>query len=240
MLLVDDIHFIADKEQTQEGFFHTFNDLHNSNRQIVITSDRPPKSMPLLEDRLRSRFEWGLIADIQPPDLETRLAILRFKAEEQQAVLANDVLEFIARKAQRNIRELEGSLNRVVAYARLAQKPLSVELAAQAMADMAPDKARRRTLSPGLIISSVAAYFDLEPSSLVGKKREQPIALARQVAMFLIREETRLSLSEIGKELGGRDHTTVLHGCSKIAAEMDSNAQFRREVLELREGLHHV
>lgn len=236
MLLVDDIHFIADKEQTQEGFFHTFNDLHNANRQIVITSDRPPKSMPLLEDRLRSRFEWGLIADIQPPDLETRLAILHFKAEQQQAEVPAEVLELLARKAQKNIRELEGSLNRVVAYARLAQQPITVELATRAIADMAPERGRR-SLSPRLIISNVGAHFGLEPSLLSSKSRMQPIALARQVAMYLTREETSLSLAEIGREFGGRDHTTVLHACKKVTEEMDARSQFRREVLELRESL---
>ncbi|MBI2907920.1 MAG: chromosomal replication initiator protein DnaA [Chloroflexi bacterium] len=237
ILMVDDIHFIADKEQTQEGFFHTFNDLHNTSRQIVITSDRPPKSMPLLEDRLRSRFEWGLIADIQPPDLETRLAVLRAKADQQQADVPNDVLELIARKAQRNIRELEGSLNRVVAYARLTEKPITSELAAQAIADMDPERTRRRAVSPGLIIATVSDHFGLDPVSLSGKMREQPIVLARQIAMYLMREETPLSLTDIGKELGRRDHTTVLHACRKIAEEMEANTHFRREVLELRETL---
>lgn len=237
MLMVDDIQFIADKEQTQEGFFHTFNDLHNSSRQIVITSDRAPKSMPLLEERLRSRFEWGLIADIQPPDLETRMAILRSKAEQHQVDAPPEVLEIIARKAQHNIRELEGSLNRVVAYARLMQQPITVELATQAIADMGSDKARRG-LSPKLILSAVGDHFLVEPELLTGKGREQPVAQARQVAMYLMREETALSLADIGREMGGRDHTTVLHACKKIANDMEANTAFRREVLEVRETLY--
>ncbi|NOQ43574.1 MAG: chromosomal replication initiator protein DnaA, partial [Dehalococcoidia bacterium] len=164
VLLIDDIQFIIGKEQTQEGFFHTFNDLHNGSRQIVITSDRPPKSMPLLEDRLRSRFAWGLVADVQSPELETRLAILQAKSEENEISVPQDVLDFIARKVQKSIRELEGSLNRIVAFSRLTKSPLTLELAEKALAEF-PDTAPRRALSPPLIITNVAKYFDLEPEA---------------------------------------------------------------------------
>ncbi|HEX78007.1 MAG TPA: chromosomal replication initiator protein DnaA [Dehalococcoidia bacterium] len=237
MLLMDDIHFISGKEQTQEGFFHTFNDLHNSNRQIVITSDRPPKSMPLLEDRLRSRFEWGLIADIQPPDWETRLAILRAKAEQQTVIIDEAVLELIARRVQQNIRELEGCLNRVVAYSQLTHTIPTPELAAQVLEDIVA-KQRRSTITPGLILEKVAEYFRLSSAALKGKRRDQPTALARQIAMYLIREETSIPLAEIGQELGGRDHSTVLHGCEKIAAEINTNPGLRRDVLEIRAMLY--
>lgn len=236
LLLIDDIQFIADKEQTQEGFFHTFNDLHNANRQIVITSDRSPKSMPSLEDRLRSRFEWGLIADIQPPDLETRLAILRTKAEERGANVPPEVLIFIARKIQKNIRELEGSLNRVIATSRLNKAILTPELAAQALTDFPTDGARR-TITPSQIVNAVAQYFNLDPETLRGSKRDKPIALARQVTMYLIREETQSSLTRIGLELGGRDHKTVTHGYNKIATEINTDPELRRDVIDIRERL---
>jgi chromosomal replication initiator protein len=238
LLLIDDIQFISGKEQTQEGFFHTFNDLHNANRQIVITSDRPPRALSLLEDRLRSRFEWGLIADIQPPDLETRLAILRAKAEQQQMVLDPEIIEFIARRAQRNIRELEGCLNRIIAYSRLTRTPPTLELAEQALQDLALADRQQRPLSPDSIMEAVCHYFRLTPEMLRSEKREQPIALARQIAMYLIREETRCSLSEVGQLLGGRDHSTVLHGCEKIATQINIDPKLRGDILEIRQRLH--
>ena len=237
VLLVDDIHFIIGKEQTQEGFFHTFNDLHNANRQIVITSDRPPKSMPLLEDRLSSRFGWGLIADIQPPDLETRLAILQAKAEEQRVSVPQEVLDFIGRKARRSIRELEGSLNRVVAFARLTRAPLTVEVASQALADFA-HAASHRTLTPLAIIEAVAKYFATDPQALQGKGRDKQTALARHVAVYLIREEIGRPFTEIGRRLGGRDHSAILRGYERISLEINTNPQLRRDVLEIREMLH--
>ncbi|MDR9459161.1 MAG: chromosomal replication initiator protein DnaA [Dehalococcoidia bacterium] len=236
VLLIDDIHFIIGKEQTQEGFFHTFNDLHNGSRQIVITSDRPPKSMPLLEDRLRSRFAWGLVTDVQSPELETRLAILQAKAEENDISLPQDVLEFIARKVLKSIRELEGSLNRIVAFSRLTKAPLTLELAEKALAEF-PDTAPRRALSPPLIITNVAKYFELEPEALIGRRRDKPTALARHVAIYLIREEIQCSFNEIGKELGNRDHSAVLRGYDKIALEINTRPQLRHDVIEIREGL---
>lgn len=236
VLLIDDIQFIADKEQTQEGFFHTFNDLHNADKQIVVTSDRSPKSMPSLEDRLRSRFEWGLIADIQPPDLETRLAILRAKADEQGAEVPYEVLNYIARKIQKNIRELEGSLNRVVAYSRLCKTIPTAEIAAQALTDF-PTDGSRRTITPEQIVVTVGEYFDIDPEVLRGVKRDKPIALARQVAMYVMREETQLSLSQIGAQLGNRDHKTIMHGCQKITSDINNNPELRRDVIEVRERL---
>jgi len=237
VLLIDDIHFIIGKEQTQEGFFHTFNDLHNANRQIVITSDRPPKSMPLLEDRLRSRFGWGLVADVQPPALETRLAILQAKAEENRISVPREVLDLIARKVQKSIRELEGSLNRVVAFSRLTKAPLTLELAGKALAEF-PDTAPRRALTPPLIIANVAKYFDLEPEALAGKQRDKPTALARHIAVYIMREETQCSFNEIGRMLGNRDHSAILRGYEKIALEINTSPQLRRDVIEIREGLY--
>ncbi len=237
VLLVDDIHFLIGKEQTQEGFFHTFNDLHNDNRQIVITSDRPPKSMPLLEDRLRSRFGWGLITDIQSPDLETRLAILQAKADEQGVSIPKEVLDLVARKAQKSIRELEGSLNRVVAFARLTRAPLTLEVASQAVTEF-PDPGPRRSLSPLAIIGTVAKYFELEPEALEGKKRDKLTALARHIAVYLIREEIGRPFTEIGRQLGGRDHSAILRGYAKIAAEINISPQLRRDILDIRELLY--
>jgi chromosomal replication initiator protein len=237
ILLVDDIHFISGKEQTQEGFFHTFNNLHEANRQIVITSDRPPKSMPLLEDRMRSRFEWGLIADIQPPDLETRIAILRAKADEQKATVSQNVLEFIARRVQQNIRELEGSLNRVIAFSQLNQVDITPELAAQALEDIIGQHPTNN-MTPQKVIDTVAQYFKLTPEDLKGQKRDQQTALARQITMYLIRQEIHCPLDGVGQELGGRDHSTVIHACEKIAYEVNTNPARRSQVQDIRGQLY--
>ena len=238
MLLVDDIHFIIGKEQTQEGFFHTFNDLHNARHQIAITCDRPPESMPLLEDRLRSRFEWGLLVDIQPPELETRLAILRSMAKQQSLAISQEVLEFIARRFEQNIRELEGSLNRISAYARLTRASLTPELAAQALGDRGTKAEPHPAITPAMVTEAVAGCFEIAPEELRGKKREQRIALARQIAMYLMREEISLPLAKIGEELGGRDYSTVLHGYRKVASGMETSPQLRRQVSQVREILH--
>lgn len=238
LLLIDDIQFIAGKEQTQEEFFHTFNALHSAGHQIVLSSDRSPKSMPLLEDRLRSRFEWGLIADIQPPDLETRVAILRTKADAQGERIPSDVLDFIAQKVQTNIRELEGCLNRIVAYARVAHTELTVQVASDALNDVFSTGGRRRSISPGQIIESVGKYYGVEVDDLRSKKRDRDIALPRQIAMHILREETDISLVEIGQLLGGRDHTTVMYGCEKIATEINTTSRLRREIMEIKESLY--
>ena len=237
VLLLDDIQFIAGKEQTQEGLFHTFNALHTGNSQIVISCDRPPKSLTLLEDRLRSRFEWGLIVDMQPPDLETRIAILQTKAEEQKTGAPPEVLNFIARRIQKNIRELEGALNRVMAYARLTKSPLTVDLATQALADISSD-AHKRTLTPAVILNVAATFFNIPPETLQGKRRDKTSSQARQIAMYLLREELQCSWTQIGRELGGRDHSTILHGYHKISDEINTDHGLRRDLLEIRENLY--
>lgn len=237
ILLIDDIQFIAGKEGTQEEFFHTFNALHGASKQIVISSDKPPKAIVTLEDRLRSRFEGGLIADVQPPDLETRMAILRAKGEDLGVHLPPDVIDFVARKVQSNIRELEGALNRITAYSSLRQVPLSVDLATEALTDVMLNT-RRKLITPGRILATVAQYYGVESTALRGSQRSREIVGPRQVAMYIMREETESSLSEIGQELGGRDHTTVMHGCSKIEHDIDANSQLRQEVLTIRQMLY--
>jgi chromosomal replication initiator protein len=234
-LLIDDIQFIAGKESTQEEFFHTFNALHSSGGQIVLSSDRPPKAITTLEDRLRSRFEWGLLADVQPPDLETRMAILRFKAEAQGVHLPGDVMEFIARRAQSNIRELEGALNKVIAHASMMRQPPSMELAEHALQDIV---SRRSELTVVQIIGVVAEYYRLDREVLVGRSRTKEVAFARQMAMYLAREETDASLPQIGEALGGRDHTTVMHGWEKISSRIEGDDRLRREMLSIREELY--
>jgi chromosomal replication initiator protein len=237
MLLIDDVQFFAGKQETQEKLFHTFNDLHNANRQIVLSSDRPPRALSLLEDRLRSRFEWGLIADIQPPDLETRVAILQAKAEEQQAQLPLEVLYFIARHIPSNIRELEGALNRVAAYAALSHSIPTPQLASQALTEITAADFKQ-ALTPELIIDTVAEHFKLDAETLRGKRRDKPIAFARQVAMYLLREETQCTWTQIGRDLGGKDHKAALYGHHKIAAEIDANYALHREILQIKELLY--
>jgi chromosomal replication initiator protein len=238
MLLIDDIHFITGKEQTEESFFHTFNELHNANRQIVLTSDRAPKSMPRLGDRLCSRFEWGLIAPIQPPDFDTRLAILKAKAEQEEEKVALDVLEFIANQIQQNIRELEGCLHRAIAYAKLFKAILTPELAAQAIEDIASKGNETASITPNLVIETVANSFQLTPSDLRSRKRDRLTSLARQVAMYLIKQKTNCSLTQIGLELGDRDHATVIHACQKIANDINNDPHLRRKILDIQQGLY--
>ncbi len=235
VLLIDDIQFIAGKESTQEEFFHTFNTLHGQNKQIVISSDRPPKAMVTLEERLRSRFEWGLTADIQPPDFETRVAILRFKAEQFRRAVPNEILEAIARRMQSNIRELEGALTRVLAYSDLRGMPLTLELVEAALADLLP---RRRDLEPRQVVELVAETFGVPVERLLSKERSRKVVLPRQVAMYLLREEGRISLPQIGEALGGRDHTTVMYACEKVADLLERDDQLRRRVMEIRERLY--
>ena len=237
VLLVDDIQFIAGKESTQEEFFHTFNSLHAAKRQIVISSDRPPQAIPTLEERLSSRFEAGLIADIQPPDLETRIAILRFKTERQALDLPDEVIDLIAHKFQHNIRELEGALNRVVAHARMSFSPITPALAASALADTV---AARQAVSVEEIIRGVARFYQLEPDDLTGARRTKDLALARQVAMYLAREETSTSLVLIGMALGNRDHTTVMHGHDKIEHDIEEDDKLRRDVLAIKTALYNT
>jgi chromosomal replication initiator protein len=235
VLLIDDIQFIAGKESTQEEFFHTFNTLHGQDKQIVITSDRSPKAFVTLEERLRSRFEWGLTVDIQHPDFETRLAILRSKAERAGREVDPTLMAFIAQRAQSNIRELEGALTRVLAYSDLSGVPLSRELVETALVDHHPSGA---ALTADRIISAVAEQFNVDEDRLLSRERSKLIALPRQVAMYLIRNETTASLPSIGEALGGRDHTTVMYGCEKVADLMETDDTLRRQVLLLRERLY--
>ena len=237
VLLIDDIQFIADKERTQEEFFHTFNSIHEDAKQIVLSSDRPPKQIITLEERLRSRFEWGLIADLTPPDLETRIAILRSKAENQTAPISSEVIEFIARKIVSNIRELEGALNRIVAWANLNAAAITIELA-QAVLSNVLYNPRRRTVTPERVVRVVSDYYGVDLETIRGQKRDRAIVVPRQIAMYLMREETDVSLLRIGAELGGRDHSTVLHACDKIGRESQENDDLRRELSSLRELLY--
>jgi chromosomal replication initiator protein len=235
VLLIDDIQFIAGKESTQEEFFHTFNTLHGQDKQIVISSDRSPKAMITLEERLRSRFEWGLIADIQPPDLETRLAILRAKADRAGTHIPGEILDAIARRMQSNIRELEGALNRIVAYADLRNMPLTLELVDSALADMLP---QRRDLAPDRILEVVATTFGIDVERILARDRSRQVALPRQIAMYLLREEAQISLPQIGEVLGGRDHTTIMYGCDKVAELIEQDDRLRRQVVDIRDQLY--
>ncbi|HZD56125.1 MAG TPA: chromosomal replication initiator protein DnaA [Anaerolineales bacterium] len=235
ILLIDDIQFIAGKESTQEEFFHTFNTLHGQDKQIVISSDRPPKALVTLEERLRSRFEWGLTSDIQPPDFETRLAILRSKAERAGRRLPAEFMEMIARRVQSNIRELEGALTRVVAYADLSGLPLSAQLVDSALADLLP---RRTEVQADDVVRTVAEKFGVPMDEMLGRGRARKVALPRQIAMYLLREEANISLPQIGETLGGRDHTTVMYGCDKIADLLERDDRLRRQVIEIREQLY--
>ncbi|HEX6869335.1 MAG TPA: chromosomal replication initiator protein DnaA [Candidatus Limnocylindrales bacterium] len=237
LLLIDDIQFIADKERTQEEFFHTFNAIHEDGKQIVLSSDRPPKAILTLEERLRSRFEWGPIADLTAPDLETRIAILRAKAEEGAVPITSDVIEFIARKVVSNIRELEGALNRIVAYASMGAMPIGIELA-QAVLSNVLYNPKKRQVTPERIAKVVSEYYSVPMDALQGQKRDKAIVVPRQIAMFLMREETDVSLLRIGAELGGRDHSTVLHACDKINREVAVNDELRREIAAVRELIY--
>ena len=238
MLLIDDIHFIGGKEQTEESFFHTFNELHNTNRQIVITSDCPPRSMPLLEERLRSRFEWGLIVDIQPPDFETRLAILQSKVKHNGVNIDSQVLELIARDAQRNIRVLEGSLNRVVAYARLLGEAPTVDIAERALEDISTKEYLPGDITPQSIIEAVAECFQLPMDELLGRKRDKDTTLARRLAMYLMRQETNCSLAQIGRELGNRDAASVTTACKRIVGDISVNPYIKRKLSDIHRQLH--
>jgi chromosomal replication initiator protein len=234
VLLIDDIQFIADKERTQEEFFHTFNAIHEDGKQIVLSSDRPPKQIATLEERLQSRFEWGLIADLTAPDLETRIAILRTKAEEQSILVDLDALESVARKVVSNIRELEGALNRIAAYASMQGLPITVELA-QAVLSNVLYKPQKRIVTPERIAIVVSDYYGVGLDELRGRKRDRAIVVPRQIAMYLMRSETDVSLLRIGAELGGRDHSTVLHACDKIDKEASRNEDLRRELAAVRD-----
>ncbi len=230
VLMVDDIQFIAGKESTQEEFFHTFNALHTAGKQIILTSDRPPQEIARLEERLKSRFAWGLLADIKKPDFETRIAILRRKAESENIQVGDDVVETIASNIDSNIRELEGSLTRLVAYANLTNKPLNMALCNEALRDIFHTQVRKE-VTPQTIMQTVADYYTITVNDLICHSRRREITVPRQIAMYLTREMTNLSLPQIGQVFGNRDHTTVLHGCDKIAAAVKDGSSGMQSVV---------
>ncbi len=223
VLMIDDIQFLAGKEQTQEEFFHTFNELHGRNRQIIITSDRPPKEIPTLEDRLRTRFEWGLIADIQPPEFETRIAILRKKTELNQLVISDEILHFIATQIPTNVREMEGALTRIVAYASLLNTEVTLSIASNVIQDIIGIR-QETPISISLIKRKVCDYFQVSDIELCSKNRTKELAFSRQIGMYLARELTNVSLPKIGESFGKRDHSTVMHACDKIKAMIASDS----------------
>ena len=235
VLLIDDIQFIAGKESTQEEFFHTFNTLHGQNKQIVMTSDRPPKAMVTLEERLRSRFEWGLAADIQPPDFETRVAILQSKAERMGYSLPDAILDDIAHRFQTNIRELEGAMTRIMAYADLRGMALDEDLVEYALADLMPAS---KEIDPEQILQTIAHEYGVSLEELISQSRSQRIAFPRQIAMYMLREESELSLPKIGEILGGRDHTTVMYGHEKITDLLETDKNLRRKLVNIQEILY--
>ncbi len=239
ILLVDDIQFIAGKESTEEEFFHTFNALYDDNKQIVVTSDRPPKAISSLQDRLRSRFEWGLLADVQAPEYEHRQAILRAKTESLRFPVPTQVIDYISRAERSSVRELEGALNRVIAYATLHDAPLSVNLAAQALEHIYSATKPTSMLSVKQVLEGVCRYYNVDPERLRGKQRDREIVWPRQVAMYVMREETDASLFQIGVELGGRDHTTIMHGWEKVQAEVTNNDRVRHEIAAVLEAIEH-
>jgi chromosomal replication initiator protein len=238
MLLLDDVQFFSGKKQTNENFFHTFNRLHDANRQIAITSDHAPGAIPQLTERLRSRFEWGLVTDIKPPDFETRMEILRAKAKQDRVDIGSDVLEMIALQIKQNVRALEGSLNRVIAYARLLKTLLTPELAAKALEDISTKEPKPTQITPGLIIEAVATSFNLTLSDLKGRRRDEATVLARQLSMYLVRQETDCSLAEIGQELGGRSPATISYAYDKIATGIKNDPHLKRQVFNIQQKLH--
>ncbi len=238
VLLLDDIQFLSGKAQTQECLFHTFNDLYDNSCQIVVSSDLPPKAIPSFTKKLKSRLEWGLVANIQSPDLEVCLTILNTKAKRLKIPISPEVLQFLATQFQHNVRELEGALNRVITYARLSSAKLDIHLATQALADIvAKDDQQEAILTPTLIIDTVANHYAVTSEALIGKRRDKKTALARQVTMYLLREQNHCGLAEIGKILGSRDHTTILHGHQKIATEININPELSESIEEIRRQL---
>jgi chromosomal replication initiator protein len=237
VLVVDDMQFLAGKEQTQEEFFHTFNALHQANKQIIIASDRPPKAIPTLEERLRSRFEWGLLVDIQQPDLETRIAILQRKSQLRGYAVPLEVLDYIARNIQNNIRELEGALNRVLAYCELNGNQPSLEVTKSVLNSFISNS-KRKNFNARQIVEKVAHFYDISTTDILGTKRDKEIVMPRQIAMYLMREELGLSYPKIARELGKKDHTTAIHSCDKIEKELDHNEVLSHELSLIKERLY--
>ncbi|MFA5954273.1 MAG: chromosomal replication initiator protein DnaA [Patescibacteria group bacterium] len=238
VLLIDDIQFIAGKEATQEEFFHTFNALHQNNKQIVLTSDRPPKAIPALEQRLLSRFEWGMIADIANPDLETRIAILQSKCRERQINFDREVLNFLASIVQNNVRELEGALNRILAEQDFSGQKITIDRVKKLFHGLEQAVSQRERISPKHLIEVVCRYYSINHSDLLGKSRKRELVVPRQISMYLLREETQASFPSIGQEIGKRDHTTVMHAYEKIKDQLETNEKVKRDVLSLRQQLY--
>lgn len=237
LLLIDDIQFIASKEQTQEEFFHTFNELHQQGKQVVITSDRPPKAIPALEDRLRSRFEWGMIADISAPDLETRVAILQVKCQEKDFEFSSDLTQLVAASIHSNIRELEGVLNKIIAFHQLKNIPPSKETIKSILSTL-ENQAAKKSTTPRELIGEVAKFFDITLDDLFGKSREKKLAFPRQIIMFLLRTELKMSYPAIGAELGGRDHTTAMHAHTKISTEVENEPKLKQDIELIKQRLY--
>jgi len=237
LLLIDDVQFFAGKVETQESFFHTFNELHQQNKQIVLTSDRPPKAIPTLEDRLKSRFEWGMIADITMPDFETRVAILQKKCQEKKFELPMKILQTIAASIQSNIRELEGFLNKIIVYHQLKGVEPTVE-SVKALLSSVEAASMKQSLTPKQILETVSQFYGLTTEDLLGKSREKKISYPRQIMMYLMREEMKMSYPAIGDELGGRDHTTAMHACEKIINEEEQNLKLKQEIEAIKQRLY--
>jgi len=238
LLLMDDIQFFTGKEQIEENFFHTFNELHSNNHQIVITSDRPPKALDTLKERFRSRLEWGLVADLQAPDFETRINVLKAKAQRDGIDLQDDVLEFIALQIKENVRVLEGSLNRVIAYSKLFRSMITPDLAARAIDDIASKQPKLAPATPALITETVAGAFQINLSDIRGRHRDENTVLARHIAMYLMRKETECSLADIGRELGGRSPATISYACEKMTNVLNNDPHLRRQVFDIRQKLY--
>jgi len=237
LLLIDDIQFIAGKTQSQESFFHTFNELHQQNKQIVLTSDRPPKAIPTLEDRLKSRFEWGMIADITMPDFETRVAILEKKCREKNFELPIKILQSVAASIQSNIRELEGFLNKIIVYHQLKNTTPTVE-SVKALLSAVEATSMKQSLTPRHLLETISQYYGLPQENLIGQSREKKVTHPRQIIMYLMREEMKMSYPAIGEELGGRDHTTAMHACLKIAKEVENNLKLKQEIEAIKQRLY--
>lgn len=237
LLLIDDVQFMAAKDGTQQEFFHTFNDLHQADKQIVMTSDRPPKAIPALEQRLLSRFEWGMIADISQPDYETRIAILKAKCAEKKLNLDQNIINHIAAVIQNNIRELEGALNKIIAYEQFQHAPLSLEMVKKTLASHAISG--RKSATPKQLLSTVAGFYDLKLDELLGQSREKRLSFPRQIVMYLMRKELESSYPAIGQELGGRDHTTAMHAFEKISREIETSERLKQEIEQIKQILYH-
>ncbi len=238
LLLIDDIQFIAGKDRTQESFFHTFNELHQQNRQVVLTSDRPPKAIPALEDRLKSRFGWGMIADVAPPDFETRTAILQKKCSEKNFILQPKILQTVAATIQSNIRELEGALNKIIVFHQLKNSEPTLESVKAILSSSSDSPSIRSTLTPPQLIQTVCQMYSISSEEILGKSREKRFALPRQIIMFLLREELKMSYPTIGEELGGRDHTTAMHAHEKIKKESENDLQLKQEIDAIKQRLY--